>query len=96
MLSLPCRKAHQPLEPVGDLRGNQIQIDAAALLEVRELRDLQSVEHHLPADAPRAERRRLPVVFFELDVVLAEIDADRLEACRYRSRMSSGEGFRIT
>ena len=35
---------------------------------------------HLPADAPRAERRRLPVVFLEADVVLARVDAAGLEA----------------
>ena len=69
-----------PLEAVGQLRGNRRQLDAAGLLEVGELRDLHAVEQHLPADAPGAERRRLPVVFFEADVVLARVDAARLEA----------------
>src|SRR5581483_9585328 len=50
------------------------------LLEVGELRDLEAVEEHLPADAPRAERRRLPVVLLEADVVLARVDPARLEA----------------
>jgi hypothetical protein len=67
-------------DAVGDLAGNRRQVDAADLLEVGELRDLRPVEHHLPPDAPRAERRRFPVVFFEADVVLPRIDADRLEA----------------
>ena len=69
-----------PLEAVGQLGGDRRQLDAAGLLEVGELRDLQAVEHHLPADAPRAERRRLPVVLLEPDVVLPRVDAARLEA----------------
>ena len=56
------------------------QVDAADLLEVGELRDLLAVEHHLPADAPGAERRRLPVVLLEADVVLPRVDAAGLEA----------------
>ena len=56
---------------------DRVEVDAAALLEVGELRDLEAVEHHLPSDAPGAERGRLPVVFFELDVVLAQVNADR-------------------
>ena len=68
------------LEPVGQLRADRRQVDAADLLKVGELRDLETIEQHLPADAPRAERRRFPVVFFEPDVVGARIDADRLEA----------------
>ena len=53
---------------------------AADLLKIGELRDLEPVEQHLPADAPRAERRRLPVVLLEANVVLPWIDAARLEA----------------
>src|SRR5207237_5070277 len=49
------------------------------LLKVRELRDLHAVEQDLPADAPRAESRRLPVVFFEANVVTREIEADRAQ-----------------
>ena len=47
------------------------------LLEVRELRDLHAVEEHLPADAPGAEGRRLPVVFLESDVVDRRVDSER-------------------
>jgi hypothetical protein len=68
------------LEPVGDLAGDRVQVHAADLLEIGELRNLQPVEQHLPADAPGAERRRFPVVFFEADVVLPRVDAARLEA----------------
>ena len=73
------------LQSVGQLGGDGIEIDAAALLEVGELGDLQAVEHDLPADAPGAERGRLPVVFFELDVVLAQVDADGARATRDRA-----------
>ena len=44
-----------------------------------ELRDLETVEEDLPADAPGAERRRFPVVFLEAHVVLSGIDAAGLE-----------------
>ena len=71
------------LQAVGDFGRNQVQIDAAALLEIGELRDLQPIQHHLPADAPRAQRGRFPVVFLELDVVLGKIDADGLRLPRY-------------
>src|SRR5208337_4257897 len=64
------------LQSIGQLHGDGVEIEAAALLKVGELRDLETVEHHLPADAPRAQRWRLPVVFLKLDVVLAEVDAE--------------------
>ena len=75
----PLQEHGDALEPVGDLARDRRQVDAADLLEVRELRDLEAVEQHLPADAPRAERRRLPVVLLEADVVLPRVDAARLE-----------------
>src|SRR5207244_13193193 len=66
--------------PVGELGRDRGELDAAGLLEVGELRNLHAVEHHLPADAPRTERRRFPVVLLEADIVLARIDATSLEA----------------
>ncbi len=75
-----AQEHRQPLEPVGDLGGDRREVDASRLLEVGELRDLHPVEEDLPADAPGAERRRLPVVLLEADVVTLEIDADRAEA----------------
>src|SRR5207244_12447788 len=50
------------------------------VLEIGELGDLHAVEHHLPADAPGTERRRLPIVLFEPDVVLSRIDSAGLQA----------------
>src|SRR6516162_1391549 len=68
------------LQPVGELRGDWRELQTARLLEVGKLRDLLAVEHHLPSDAPCAERRRLPVVFLEPDVVLSRVDSARFEA----------------
>ena len=79
-LSTLLQEHRDALEPVGDLAGDRREVDAADLLEVGELRDLHAVEQHLPADAPGAERRRLPVVLLEADVVLPRVDAARLEA----------------
>src|SRR5215472_13572884 len=70
------QKRCDALQAVGQLGGDGVEIDATALLEVGKLGDLQAVEHHLPAHAPSRQRRRLPVVFFELDVMLAQVDAD--------------------
>ena len=50
--------------------------DARDLLEVSELADFHAVAPALPAQAPRAERRALPIVLDEADVVQARIDAD--------------------
>ena len=68
-----CRDA---LEAVSQLGRDEVEIEAATLLEVGELGDLEAIEHHLPADAPGAEGGGFPVVLFELDVVLGEVDAD--------------------
>src|SRR5262245_10188387 len=76
----PLQEHGNALEPVRDLAGDRREVEAADLLEVRELGDLEPVEHHLPADAPGAERGRFPIVFLEPDVVLARVDPARLEA----------------
>ena len=67
----------EPLEAVGDLARHGPAFEAADLLEVGELRDFHAIEPDFPADAPGAERRRLPVVLDETDVVHFRIDADR-------------------
>ena len=59
--------------------GNEVELEPAELLEVRELGDLHPVHPHFPAEPPRAERRPLPVVLDEPDIVPRQIDADRLE-----------------
>ncbi len=50
--------------------------EAADFLEVGELGHLHPVEPHLPAETPRAQRRRFPVVLDEADVVLAKVDPE--------------------
>src|SRR5207302_9663150 len=49
----------------------------AKLLEVRELRHLHAVAPDLPAEAPGAESRLLPVVLDEPEVVPLEVDSER-------------------
>jgi hypothetical protein len=68
------------LEAIGDLDGDGVEVDTAALLEVGELGDLQAVEKDLPANAPGPKGRGFPIVLFKANVVLAEIDADGFEA----------------
>src|SRR4051794_9292242 len=65
------QKRCDAFQAIGKLRADGIEIEAAALLEVGELSNLQSVEHDLPPYAPRAAGGPLPVVFFELEVVLS-------------------------
>src|SRR5206468_1802395 len=45
------------------------------LLEVRPLRDLHPVAPDLPPESPRTERRALPVVLDEADVVRLQVEA---------------------
>ena len=67
------------LEAVGDLHRIGVQRHAAGLLEVGELGDFLPVQPHFPAQTPGAQRRRFPVILDEANVVLARIDAQRLE-----------------
>ena len=66
-----------PLQPIRDFDRNRVEQLAARLLEVGELRDLLAVEPDFPAEAPRPERRRLPLILDEADVVAGRVDADR-------------------
>src|SRR5262245_40902729 len=61
----------QPFEPVGHLGGNELDVEASQLLEIRPLRDLHPVAPDLPSEPPGAERRLLPVVLDEPHVVAA-------------------------
>ena len=89
----PLQRHRDPFEPVGQLRRHGRELDAAGLLEVGELRNFLAVEEHLPADAPRAERRRFPVVLFEPDVMLPRIDAACLEALEIQLLDIVGSGL---
>ena len=81
-LSTFCRPRN-PLEPVDFSSARyRRQVQPSHLLKVRERRNLQAVEHHLPGDSPCAQRRRFPVVFFEPDVVLARINPAGFETLK--------------
>ena len=67
------------LQSVGDFTRDRIAFQAARLLEIGELRDFHTVQPHLPAQAPGAQRRRFPVVFDEANVVNLGIDTQRLQ-----------------
>ncbi len=62
------------LNAVGQLGAHGPAVEAAHLLEVGELADLHAVQHHLPAYAPGAQGRGFPVVLFEAQIMLGEID----------------------
>src|SRR5215207_8647638 len=76
---LPLQEHRQPFEAIGDLGRNELHIEAAELLEVRPLRDLHPVAPDLPPEAPGTQRRLLPVVLDEADVVAAHVDSYRLQ-----------------
>ena len=59
----------EAFEPIGQLARDRRALEARDLLEVGELADLHAVAPALPAEAPGAERRALPVVLDEADVV---------------------------
>ena len=87
----------EALEAVGELARDRRAFEARDLLEVGELRHLHAVAPALPAEPPGAERRALPVVLDEADVVQQRVEADRLERARDRAPAGSGGfGFRIT
>ena len=75
----PLHIHRQPLEPVGQLARHRRAFDAAHLLEIGELRHLHAVAPALPAKPPGAQRRALPIVLDEADVVQQRVDADRLQ-----------------
>ena len=69
----------EALDAVGDFPRDRFAIHASYLLEVGELRHFHAVQPHLPPQTPRAQRRILPVVLDEADVVCLGIDAQGFE-----------------
>src|SRR5712664_2384743 len=65
------------LEAGGEFYGDGVEVDPADLMEVG---DFEAVEQHLPPNAPGAERRGFPVVFFEANVMFLEMDSDSAQA----------------
>ena len=70
----------EALHAVGELDGDRVAVDPPHLLEVGELRHLHAVAPDLPAEAPGAERRALPIVLDEADVVGVHVDAEHPQA----------------
>ncbi len=68
------------LQPVSQLDRDGVQVDSPALLEIGELRNLESVEQDLPTYPPSTQGRRLPVVLLKANVMLLQIDPDGGEA----------------
>ncbi len=65
----------EAFQSIGDLARHRIAIEAADLLEIGELRHLHAVAPHLPAETPGPERRALPIILDEADVVLERVEA---------------------
>ena len=67
-------------QPIGQLHGDGVQIEAAELLEISVLGDFQAVEPYLPTQSPGAQDRALPVILDEADVVLLAFDTQGIQA----------------
>ena len=80
-------------EPVGELTTDWAAIEAAHLLKIGKLADLESVEPDLPPKTPSAKRRALPVVFDESNVVLARPGPQRLQ--RFEILFLNVDGVRL-
>src|SRR5690348_12924903 len=76
------QKGGNPLQAIGQLNRDRVKVHSARLLEIGELRDLKSVEHHLPTDSPGAQGWRLPVVFLKTNVVVVEVNSDVPQAAK--------------
>src|SRR5579872_7234197 len=66
----------EAFEAVGEFARDRRAFDAGDLLEIGELRHFHAVAPAFPAQPPGAERRALPVVLDETNVVQAGVDAD--------------------
>ena len=81
------------LQSVGDLPHDRGAVQAAHLLEIRELRDLHAIEPHLPAETPCAQGRGLPVVFHEADVVHQRVQAQGAQRVEVQLLKIGRRGF---
>ena len=69
-----------PLQTVGDLHGDRLEVHRTGLLEIGELGDLHAVEPDLPAQAPGTQGGRFPVILDEADVVFEQVEAEPFQA----------------
>ena len=70
----------KPLQPIGDFARNGLAVHAADLLKIGELRHLHAVQPHFPAQAPGAQRRILPIILDETNVILLQVEAELFAA----------------
>ena len=75
----PLQRHGDPFQPVRNFHRGRFQHLAAGLLEVGELGDLLAIEPDLPAQPPGAQRRRLPVILHEADIVPPRVDPHRFQ-----------------
>ena len=73
------QRHEDPFDAVGDFHRRDRQLESSGLLKVGELGDLHPVQPDFPSQAPGAQRRRLPVVLHEADVVIPQVDPERRE-----------------
>jgi hypothetical protein len=62
------------------ITGHRVAVETADLLKIGELGDLHAVAPDLPAEAPGAQGRALPIVLDETQVVHGRVDAQGVEA----------------
>ena len=89
----PLQVHGQAFQTIGELRADGRKIDPANLLEIGELRHFHAVQPHFPAKPPRAEGRRLPVVFDEADVMLFLMDPQCTKAAKVEILHIVGRGL---
>src|SRR5205807_6907612 len=69
----------QALKPVCQLTGDRGAFKSCDLLEIGELRYFHAVAPAFPAQSPRAQRWRFPVVLHEANIVQLGIYSDRIK-----------------
>ena len=66
-------------EPVSDFHRDGVERYTTHLLKVCELSNLLPIEPDLPTQTPRGDGGLFPVILHKADIVLARVDAERLE-----------------
>ena len=70
----------QAFQAVRDFNGNRFNVDTTNLLEVGELRYFHAVQPNFPTEAPSAQGRRFPVIFYEANVVFVGVNPQGFQA----------------
>jgi len=67
---VPLQSHGDAFQPISQLNGNWVEVQAPRLLEISELGDFLSIQPHFPAKPPSTQRRRLPIILYEADIML--------------------------